>query len=46
MDQRLAYIHNNPVEADFVEEPDKWIWSSCRSYEIGVEHKVPLYYIQ
>lgn len=37
MDQRLAYVHNNPVGAGFVDEPRAWAWSSCRSYETGVE---------
>ncbi|WP_246223470.1 transposase [Fulvivirga kasyanovii] len=46
MDQRLTYIHNNPVEAGFVDEPQTCAWSSCRSYETGVEDIVPLYYIQ
>jgi len=30
--QRLAYIHNNPVEAGFVENPEDWIWSSASQY--------------
>lgn len=32
-DQRLSYIHNNPVEAGFVDEPASWIYSSARDYE-------------
>ena len=32
MQQRLDYIHNNPVEAGFVENPDEWIFSSARDY--------------
>ncbi len=31
--QRLNYIHNNPVEAGFVENPSDWICSSARDYE-------------
>ena len=27
MDQRLTYIHNNPVEAGFVDEPWAWVWA-------------------
>jgi len=30
--QKLSYIHNNPVEAGFVEKAEDWIWSSARSY--------------
>jgi len=31
-DQRLTYIHNNPVEAGFVEEPHHWLHSSAKEY--------------
>jgi putative transposase len=27
--QRLDYVHNNPVEAGFVNDPTAWQWSSC-----------------
>ena len=30
--QKLNYIHNNPVEAGFVDEPDSWLYSSARNY--------------
>ena len=30
--QKLAYIHNNPVKAGFVEKGEDWIWSSARDY--------------
>jgi putative transposase len=33
MDQKLAYIHNNPVVAGFVDEPAAWLYSSARDYE-------------
>ncbi len=32
MDQRLEYIHNNPVKAGFVDEPTAWLHSSARDY--------------
>ena len=32
MDQRLEYIHNNPVVAGFVDEPEDWLFSSARDY--------------
>lgn len=35
MEQRLDYIHFNPVEAGFVDDPKAWIWSSCNEYETG-----------
>ena len=31
--QKLDYIHQNPVVAGFVEEPEHWIYSSARDYE-------------
>ncbi len=45
MDQRLDYIHNNPVEAGFVDDPAAWEWSSCSDYERGVEGKLKLEFI-
>lgn len=33
--QKLAYIHNNPVNAGFVDDPNAWVYSSQRNY-IGV----------
>lgn len=55
MDQRLDYlpavllwqagIHNNPVEAGFVDNPSAWIWSSCASYERDETGRIPLVFI-
>jgi len=33
MRQRIDYIHNNPVEAGFVERPSDWVFSSAKDYE-------------
>lgn len=30
--QKLDYIHNNPVEAGFVESPEYYLYSSARDY--------------
>ena len=30
--QKLDYIHNNPVEAGFIDKPEDWLWSSARDY--------------
>ncbi|MCW3121776.1 MAG: transposase, partial [Flavipsychrobacter sp.] len=35
MSQRLDYIHNNPVEAGFVCEPQHWKYSSAYDYSGG-----------
>ena len=32
IDQRLDYIHQNPVEAGIVEEPEHYLFSSARDY--------------
>ena len=31
-DQKLEYIHMNPVEAGFVENPEDWRYSSAVNY--------------
>lgn len=35
VDQKVNYIHNNPVKAGFVEKPAEWLYSSARDYEGG-----------
>ena len=35
MDQKVNYIHNNPVEAGFVEEAEHWKYSSAIDYVGG-----------
>ena len=30
--QKLDYIHNNPVEAGFVDKPEEYLYSSARDY--------------
>jgi len=32
MDQKLDYIHNNPVKAGFVSLPEDYLYSSARDY--------------
>ncbi|MEO9964491.1 MAG: transposase [Reichenbachiella sp.] len=32
MEQRLDYLHNNPVEAGIVDEPEHYLYSSARDY--------------
>ena len=32
MDQKLDYIHNNPVNAMIVDNPEDYIFSSARTY--------------
>ncbi len=35
IDQKVDYIHNNPVEAGFVNEPADWKYSSAIDYTGG-----------
>jgi REP element-mobilizing transposase RayT len=35
MDQRLDYIHNNPVKAGLVDVQEEWAWSSATDYYGG-----------
>ena len=30
--QKARYVHENPVRAGFVDDPEAWVWSSARSY--------------
>ena len=32
MQQKLDYIHNNPLVSGFVENPEDWLFSSARDY--------------
>ncbi len=38
IDQKIDYIHNNPIECGFVSEPVCWKYSSAKNYagEIGI----------
>jgi putative transposase len=44
MQQKLEYVHNNPVEAGFVEKPDEWLWSA-RDY-CGVKGLLDIKFIE
>lgn len=35
MHQKLNYLHNNPVEAGFVEKVEDWLYSSAKDYYTG-----------
>jgi len=32
---KIEYIHNNPVKAGFVDQPEQWEYSSARNYILG-----------
>lgn len=44
LDQRLDYIHENPVKAGFVEKPEDWIYSSTRDY-CGKKGLIDIYFL-
>jgi putative transposase len=45
MDQRLNYLHNNPVAEGIVEEPQHYIYSSARNYA-GVKGMIDIVFLQ
>ena len=45
MDQKLDYIHDNPVVAGFVSEPDHWKYSSAIDY-CGGKGLIDICYIE
>ena len=42
VDQRLDYVHNNPVEAGLVEEAHFWLHSSAREYSEAGNGRIEL----
>ena len=44
IDQRLDYVHNNPVEPGFVFNPKDWVWRSARQYA-GETGEIELSYL-
>ncbi len=45
IDQKLQYIHQNPVEDGWVEEPEHYLYSSARDYA-GTQGLVPVVLIE
>ena len=35
LEEKLTYMHHNPVVDGLVREPCQWRWSSARYYELG-----------
>ena len=42
MEHKLAYIHDNPLVARFVDDPSAWVDSSCSFYARGSSPRVSL----
>jgi putative transposase len=45
IDQRLEYIHLNPVAAGFVDQPEAWLYSSARDYSGTAKGLIDLMFI-
>lgn len=45
VEQKLNYLHRNPVTAGFVEEPEHWYYSSARDYA-GSQGRLHITFIQ
>jgi putative transposase len=45
LDEKLEYMHMNPVRAGLVEKAIDWPWSSARFYLLGRPVGVPVRYI-
>lgn len=45
MQQKLDYIHNNPVKAGFVDNPDDYLYSSARDYA-GIKGLIEINFIE
>jgi putative transposase len=46
IEEKLNYLHLNPVRAGFVERAIDWAWSSARWYEQGRTVGVPISWIE
>ncbi len=45
LDQKLDYIHNNPVKAGFVDDPENYLYSSARDY-VGLKGLIKIELIE
>jgi putative transposase len=46
INQRLEYIHNNPVEQGFVQKAEEWNDSSCAAYYGTGNSEIELIYLE
>ncbi|RLS39685.1 MAG: hypothetical protein DWH81_08050 [Planctomycetota bacterium] len=42
LEEKLVYMHQNPVRAGLVEHPTQWLWSSARWYLEGRSVGLPI----
>lgn len=43
--QKLNYIHNNPVEAGFVDNPWEYLYSSARDYQVNAKGLIEIKFL-
>ncbi|VAX41693.1 hypothetical protein MNBD_PLANCTO02-2196 [hydrothermal vent metagenome] len=46
IEEKLNYMHMNPVKAELVEKSIDWQWSSARYYELGKSVGVPIQWVE
>ncbi len=46
IDSRLNYLHNNPVKAGFVENPEDWCYSSAADYSGGKKGLIDIIFLE
>ncbi len=46
LEEKLTYMHQNPVRAGLVERPADWRWSSAQWYESGGSIGVPIGWVE
>lgn len=44
-EEKLEYMHNNPVRAGLVERAIDWRWSSARHYLLNEPSRVPIEWV-
>ena len=44
--EKLEYLHNNPVRKGFVEEPEQWRYSSARNYLLDDHSIITVEYLE
>ena len=46
LEEKLRYLHENPVRAGLVDHRTDWQWSSARWYEWGMPVGVPIRWVE
>jgi putative transposase len=46
LEQKLNYMHQNPVRAGLVEQAVDWRWSSARYYSRGASAEIPVGWLE